>query len=57
MDWVQEQVVHDLENRVKLVERFELSQSIYNHDPWERHVKEQAEKYAPIADLTLEAAE
>ncbi|MEP3345766.1 MAG: nitrite reductase large subunit NirB [Litoreibacter sp.] len=57
MDWVQEQVVHDLENRAALVARFELSQTIYNHDPWADHVKVQADKYAPMADLTLEAAE
>jgi len=57
MDWVQEQVVDDMDNRVALVERFELSQTIYNHDPWADHVKVQADKYAPIADLTLEAAE
>ena len=57
LDWVQEQVVHDMDNRVALVERFELSQTVYNHDPWAAHVEEKAEKYAPMADLTLEPAE
>jgi nitrite reductase (NADH) large subunit len=57
MEWVQENVVDDLENRTALVERFELSQSIYRKDPWAEHVKDKAETYAPIADLTLEAAE
>ncbi len=57
MDWVKEQVVDDLENRKALAARFELSQTIYNHDPWADHVKAKADKYAPMADLTLEAAE
>ena len=57
MDWVKAQVVEDLENRAALVERFELSQSIYRKDPWAEHVKEKAQTYAPIADFTLEAAE
>ncbi|MDA9207518.1 nitrite reductase large subunit NirB [Octadecabacter sp.] len=57
LDWVKEQVVDDLDNRVALVERFELSQTIYNHDPWADHVKVKADKYAPLADLTLEPAE
>jgi nitrite reductase (NADH) large subunit len=56
LDWVKEQVVDDLENRKALVERFEISQSIYRKDPWAEHAKEPA-KYAPLANLTLEAAE
>ncbi|WP_227268688.1 nitrite reductase large subunit NirB [Roseobacter weihaiensis] len=56
LDWVQAQVMEDLENRKALVARFELSQSIYRKDPWAEQAKE-AERFAPIADLTLEAAE
>ncbi|RPE66509.1 assimilatory nitrite reductase (NAD(P)H) large subunit precursor [Pacificibacter maritimus] len=56
LDWVKEQVVDDLDNRTALVERFELSQSIYRKDPWAEHAA-QAEKYQPLADLTLEAAQ
>ena len=57
MDWVKEQVVEDADNRRALVERFELSQSIYRKDPWAEHAATKAERYAPLADLTLEAAE
>jgi len=57
MDWVKEQVVDDTHNRRALVERFELSQSIYRKDPWAEHAATKAERYAPLADLTLEAAE
>ncbi|MEQ6247602.1 nitrite reductase large subunit NirB [Sulfitobacter sp. HNIBRBA3233] len=56
LDWVKEQVVDDLENRAALIARFELSQSIYRKDPWAEHAV-QADKYQPLADLTLEAAE
>ncbi|SPF79853.1 nitrite reductase large subunit NirB [Pseudoprimorskyibacter insulae] len=56
LDWVKQQVVDDLENRKALVDRFEISQSIYRKDPWAEHAKEPA-KYAPLANLTLEAAE
>ncbi|WP_170582699.1 nitrite reductase large subunit NirB [Ruegeria arenilitoris] len=57
MDWVRTNVVDDLENRRALVERFELSQSIYRKDPWAEHVRDKVPIYAPIADFTLEAAE
>lgn len=57
LDWVKEQVVDDLENRKALVERFEISQSIYRSDPWAEHAREKSETYQPLADLTLEAAE
>ncbi|EEX09146.1 nitrite reductase (NAD(P)H), large subunit [Ruegeria lacuscaerulensis ITI-1157] len=57
MDWVRANVVDDLENRRALVERFELSQSIYRKDPWAEHVRDKAPSYAPMADFTLEAAE
>ncbi len=56
LDWIKETVVDDLDNRRALVERFELSQTIYRKDPWAEHAKE-AQRFAPIADLTLEAAE
>jgi len=58
LDWVTAQVVDDLENRAALVDRFELSQSICRKDPWaELAAPEEAQKFAPLADLTLEAAE
>ena len=56
LDWITEQVT-DLNNRTALVDRFELSQSIYRRDPWADHVTTKAATYAPVADLTLEAAE
>ncbi|MDW3222018.1 MAG: nitrite reductase large subunit NirB [Paracoccaceae bacterium] len=55
LDWIEEQVM-DLENRAKLVARFELSQTVYRKDPWAQHVAK-AETYQPIANLSLEAAE
>jgi nitrite reductase (NADH) large subunit len=57
LDWVKAQVVDDLDNRRALAERFEISQSVYRHDPWAEHVADKAQTYAPIADLTLEAAQ
>ncbi len=57
LDWVKERVVDDLDERRALIERFELSQSIFRKDPWAEHAKTKAERYAPMADLTLEAAE
>ncbi|MDF1855049.1 nitrite reductase large subunit NirB [Pseudooceanicola sp.] len=57
LDWVKERVVDDLESRAALVDRFEISQSIYRKDPWAEHVQNRAQIYAPLADLTLEAAE
>ena len=57
LDWVQERMSDDTE-RARLVAAFELSQSIYQKDPWaERAEEEEARKFAPLADLTLEAAE
>lgn len=56
LDWVKARVVNDLGERARLVAAFELSQSIYRADPWAEHVT-QAERYQPLADLTLEAAE
>ncbi|WP_276716432.1 nitrite reductase large subunit NirB [Pseudooceanicola nitratireducens] len=57
LDWVKERVVDDLEGRRALVERFEISQSVYRKDPWADHVENERKRYAPLADLTLEAAE
>lgn len=57
LDWVKERVVDDPLERKRLVEAFELSQSVYRKDPWAEHVKTRADRYAPLADLTLEAAE
>lgn len=57
LDWVKERVVEDLAERKRLVEAFEVSQSVYRKDPWADHVRNRADKYAPLADLTLEAAE
>lgn len=56
LDWVKERVVDDLTERARLIEAFELSQSIYRKDPWAEHAQE-ARRYQPMADLTLEAAE
>ena len=58
LDWVKAQVVDDLDNRRALVERFELSQSVYRKDPWAEHAKPGArDEFSPLADLRLEAAE
>lgn len=57
LDWVRERVVDDLDSRAALVERFEISQSVYRKDPWAQHVETERNRYAPLADLTLEAAE
>lgn len=59
LDWVKARVVDDLETRAALCERFEISQSIYRKDPWaEQSTPEYTRnKWAPVADLTLEAAE
>jgi nitrite reductase (NADH) large subunit len=57
LDWCQAQIA-DLTNRAALQERFALSQSIYQTDPWAEHAAPQERpKWQPLADLTLEAAE
>jgi len=57
LDWVKEQIA-DLPTRRALVERFEISQSVYRRDPWAEHsTTAETPKWAPLADLTLEAAE
>ncbi len=59
LDWVKAQIVDDVENRKALAERFQLSQSIYRKDPWAEHAQDSTTRaqYAPVANLTLEAAE
>ena len=57
LDWVREALLDDAE-RAALVARFDLSQTIYQKDPWaERAEPAQARRFQPLADLTLEAAE
>ncbi|WP_299504508.1 nitrite reductase large subunit NirB [uncultured Roseobacter sp.] len=57
IDWIISRVVEDAAERAALIERFEVSQSIYRKDPWAEHATERAETYQPVADLSLEAAE
>ncbi|MEM6310945.1 MAG: nitrite reductase large subunit NirB [Pseudomonadota bacterium] len=57
MDWVREKI-GDADERARLIAAFKLSQSIYQTDPWaELSEAQRARKFAPLADLTLEAAE
>ncbi|GGF64127.1 nitrite reductase (NADH) large subunit [Mameliella alba] len=57
LDWVQE-VLTDPAERAALVDRFDLSQSVYQTDPWaERARPDVAQGFQPLADFTLEAAE
>jgi nitrite reductase (NADH) large subunit len=57
LDWVRERVVDDLEERQALVDRFAISQSVYQKDPWAEHVAERAESYQPLSIVPKEAAE
>ncbi|WP_111732642.1 nitrite reductase large subunit NirB [Roseovarius amoyensis] len=58
LEWVQAQIVEDMDNRAALIERFDLSQTIYQRDPWADRATPQAQAdFAPLADLTREAAE
>lgn len=58
LDWVKERVVDDLDERAALVARFDLSQTVYQKDPWAENASAKAKMaYKPLADLTLEAAE
>ena len=44
--------------RAALIERFDLSQRVYQKDPWaERAQPREARRFRPVADLSLEAAE
>ncbi len=55
LDWCKAQIA-DLETRRALHDRFMQSQSVYQTDPWAELAQRPAE-WAPIADLTLRAAE
>jgi nitrite reductase (NADH) large subunit len=55
LDWCRAQV-EDPTTRRALYDRFMLSQSIYQTDPWAEHAEKPAD-WAPIADLTVRAAE
>lgn len=58
LDWCQAQVVEDVANRRALYDRFKVSQSVYQTDPWAEHARpDQRPKWQPLADLSLEAAE
>ena len=54
LDWIKERVAAE---GPALVDRFELSQSIYRKDPWADHVQTKSAAYRPLATLLLEAAE
>jgi nitrite reductase (NADH) large subunit len=54
LDWIKETVETD---RAALVERFELSQTIYRKDPWAEHAQTKADRYRPLANFLMEAAE
>ncbi|MBY6160074.1 nitrite reductase large subunit NirB [Mameliella alba] len=57
LDWVQEVLSDDAE-RADLLRRFDISQSVYQTDPWaERADGEAARRFQPMADFTREAAE
>lgn len=55
LDWCREQVA-DPATRAALHDRFMLSQSVFQTDPWADHAARPAEWF-PIADLSLRAAE
>ncbi|MGH1368403.1 MAG: nitrite reductase large subunit NirB [Maritimibacter sp.] len=55
LEWVQDHLAVD-EIRKAAADRFELSQSVYRKDPWAVEAAKKA-RYAPLADITLEAAE
>ncbi len=58
LDWVKARVVEDPENRAALIARFDLSQGVYQRDPWADRATRQAQAdFAPLADLTKEVAE
>ena len=57
LDWCRDQMA-DLPNRRALYDRFMLSQTVYQTDPWAEHAAPvERAKWSPMADLTLEAAE
>jgi nitrite reductase (NADH) large subunit len=55
LDWCRAQV-EDPANRRVLYDRFMLSQSVYQIDPWAEHAARPAD-WAAVADLTIRAAE
>jgi nitrite reductase (NADH) large subunit len=55
LDWCKAQIA-DPDTRRALHDRFMLSQSVYQTDPWAQHAERPAD-WAPVADLTLRAAE
>ncbi len=55
LDWCKSQIM-DLETRRALYDRFILSQSVYQTDPW-AELAERPADWAPVVDLTLRAAE
>ncbi|MEO0994972.1 MAG: nitrite reductase large subunit NirB [Pseudomonadota bacterium] len=58
MDWVRQRVVDDADERKALIARFDLSQSVFQSDPWAERATPTTERaWRPLADLTLEAAE
>ncbi len=57
LDWCREQIA-DPATRAALYDRFMLSQSVYQTDPWaELSQPDQRAQWAPLADVSLEAAE
>lgn len=57
LDWCREQIANPATRRA-LYDRFMLSQSVYQTDPWaELTQPDQMAQWAPMADLSLEAAE
>jgi nitrite reductase (NADH) large subunit len=56
LDWVKARVVEDLAERARLIAAFEVSQSVYQRDPWAERA-DKGREFAALADLTLEAAE
>ncbi|MER5173891.1 nitrite reductase large subunit NirB [Thioclava kandeliae] len=57
LSWVKD-VLADADERLALVRRFDLSQSVFQKDPWaERAQPERARRFHPLADLTLEPAQ
>ncbi|KIC47986.1 nitrite reductase large subunit NirB [Tateyamaria sp. ANG-S1] len=56
LDWIRERIADPAE-RDALAARFDLSQTVYQKDPWAEHAQKKAAIYRPVANLTLEAAE
>ncbi|MEL6465540.1 MAG: nitrite reductase large subunit NirB [Pseudomonadota bacterium] len=56
LDWIRERIADPAE-RDRLAARFDLSQTVYQKDPWAEHAQKKAAIYRPVANLTLEAAE